>query len=415
MPDTVKAASPFVVMAKPAGSLCNLRCGYCYYLGTDDAIHAGTVGRMTDDTLRRFIKNYMESSPGPVVSFTWHGGEPTLAGLDFYRKAVALQKEFLPDGFSCWNSLQTNGLLLDEEWCAFLAEEHFDVGLSLDGDEENHDLFRRDASGNPTYARIAENARRLMAHGIKPDLLCTVTSFAAKRPLEVYRALRELDTGWIQFIPIVRFDENGALTPDSVTAELYGSFLCEVFDEWVRHDIGRLDVQLFAETANAWNGIPPSLCWMSQTCGRALIVERDGDVYSCDHFVDEEHRLGTVDDGLGVLAETDRQHSFGNAKRDTLSETCRACPYLPCCGGGCPKDRVNGVNILCDGLREFFRRSESQLKTLGALRRRGVSPRECDAALRAIREKMWLGVGRNDPCPCGSGKKAKKCCWDKRP
>ena len=421
MSDTavIKAASPFVVMAKPAGSLCNQRCEYCYYLGTAETLHNAEAGHMSDELLETFIRSYIESSPGPVVSFTWHGGEPTIAGLDFYRRAVRLQKKYLPSGWSCWNNLQTNGLLLDDEWCQFLAEEHFDVGLSMDGDAENHDLMRHDVGGHGTYERVLAAAQRLMGHGIRPDLLCTVTSFASKRPLEIYRALRALNTGWIQFIPIIRRNPDGTLTEDSVTGEQYGSFLCEIFDEWVRSDIGRLDVQLFAETALVWAGGEPSLCWMSQTCGRALIVERDGGVYSCDHFVDLKHRLGSITErSLGEYADAPEQLAFGANKHERLPAKCRSCAYLKLCGGGCPKDREGepeGRNVLCSGLYQFFSHSERQMKLIASLRRRGASNDTIRTAVRNDLLEMWRGVGRNDPCPCGSGKKAKKCCWDKRP
>ncbi len=413
--EVVTAKSPFVVMAKPVGSLCNQRCEYCYYLGTAEQLDNARAGRMSDELLETFVRGYIESSPGPIVQFTWHGGEPTLAGLDFYRRAVELQKEYLPAGWSCWNNLQTNGLLLDDEWCEFIAEEKFDVGLSVDGDVQNHDLMRHDVGGAGTWERVAASARRLMEHGVKPDLLCTVTSYAAERPLEVYRALREFGTGWIQFIPIVRSDGEGGFTPDSVTAEGYGHFLCEIFDEWVRHDVGTTEIQLFAETTHVWGGGAPSLCWMCDTCGRALIVERDGGIYSCDHFVDLDHRLGSVTtDSLGACADSEAQTRFGLEKRDGLDETCRRCKYLHICGGGCPKDRQDGKNVLCAGLYRFFSHSESLLRVLADLRKRGASRQtQQETMLRSLAE-MWRGVGRNDPCPCGSGLKAKKCCWDKR-
>lgn len=419
MSEIVKAASPFVVMAKPAGSLCNLRCEYCYYLGTAETLHNADGSRMSDELLEQFIRDYIESNPGSVVQFTWHGGEPTVAGLDFYRKAVELQKKYLPEGKTCWNNLQTNGMLLDDEWCRFIAEEHFDVGLSLDGDAHNHDLMRRDVGGNGTYERVYAAAKRLQKYGVQPDLLCTVTSYAAKRPLEVYRALRELNTGWIQFIPIIRCDENGNLTEDSVSGADYGYFLCEIFDEWVAHDIGKLEVQLFAETAHVYAGGRPSLCWMSDVCGRALIVERDGGVFSCDHFVDPEHELGRVGEkSLGEFADSERQMRFGLDKRDTLPEKCRNCRYLPMCGGGCPKDRAgtaDGGNVLCEGLYKFFSHSEELLSLIASLRKRGAPAQVIRENVIAKINERWKGIGRNDPCPCGSGLKAKKCCWNKRP
>jgi uncharacterized protein len=376
---------------------------------------------MTDEVLEQMTRQYIEASPGPAVRFTWHGGEPTLAGLDFYRRAVKLQKRYLPEGWSCWNNLQTNGLLLDEEWCAFLAENRFDVGLSVDGGEALHDRFRRDLGGNGTYRRAAEAARRLKTHGIKPDLLCTVTRAAAENPLAAYRALRELDTGWMQFIPIVQ-RESGVVTGESVTPEGYGEFLRTVFDEWILHDLGRLDVQLFAEAARVWAGGAAGLCWMAPTCGRALIVEQDGGVYSCDHFVTPEHRIGAISTShLGELAELPVQRRFGERKRDALPALCQACEWLPVCGGGCPKDRFlltgeseGGLNYLCAGLRGFFSYAKPAADIVTALSRRGHGPEAIMAHLRAQLTALWKGVGRNDPCPCGSGKKAKACCWEKR-
>ena len=335
-----KTSEPFAVMAKPVGPRCNLQCSYCYYLETEQLHTADRSPRMSDETLEAYIRQYIEASPGPVVPFTWHGGEPTLAGLDFYRLAVALEKKYLPEGWSCWNNLQTNGMLLDDEWCAFLAENHFDIGLSIDGAQWIHDEFRKDRGGNGTYQRAAAAVRRLQAHGIQPDLLCTVTSAAANDPLAVYRALRDLRTGWIQFIPIVRRTEDGQVTPDSVTGKAYGDFLCTVFDEWSQNDLGRTEVQMFAETMLVWSGGAASLCWMAPTCGRVLIVEQDGGVYSCDHFVNPEHRLGSIQDStLDALVDQPEQIRFGRDKRDSLPEKCRSCAYLPVCNGGCPKDR----------------------------------------------------------------------------
>lgn len=415
--------APFVAMAKPVGSKCNLRCGYCYYLGTDERIDNGCAAVMDDETLDCFIRRYIGESTGPAVSFTWHGGEPTLAGLDFFKKCVALQKKYLPAGWECWNNLQTNGVLLDEEWCAFLAKERFDVGLSIDGAKPVHDKYRKNAAGAETYDEVYAAAKRLVAHGVRPDLLCTVTSDSAENPLSVYRALRELGTGWVQFIPIVRRDENGDVTPDSVTPEGYGKFLCDIFDEWIYHDLGKTGVQFFLECALVLSGGSASLCWMAPVCGRVLVTERDGGVYACDHFVDSDHRLGSVQtDGLRALVDSERQAAFGNAKREKLTAQCRACPHLALCNGGCMKDRFarsadgeEGHAYLCAGLKAFFDHAVPRLKTLAQLQRAGLAPGAIMERLRAQELQRWKGIGRNDPCPCGSGKKAKNCCWDKKP
>ena len=418
---TNKQTEPFVVMVKPVGSLCNMRCGYCYYL--DTKYESKQARRMSEALLESFIRKYISASPGPVVSFTWHGGEPTLAGLDFYRRAVELQRQYIPEGWSCWNNLQTNGLLLDEKWCAFLAQEHFDVGLSIDGTRWLHDEFRKDQGGGGTYDRAAEAVSRLQAHGIQPDLLCTVNSSTAKEPLAVYHALRNLNTGWMQFIPIVRQAPDGQVTPDSVTGKEYGDFLCAVFDEWIRNDLGKLDIQLFAETALVMAGGSASLCSMAPTCGRVLIVEHDGGVYSCDHFVTPEHRIGNIEtSALDVLVDSPTQRRFGRDKTQKLPGQCRACAYLSLCSGGCPKDRLcvsregePGLNYLCEGFMRFFSHAQEPISQVMEQTKRGISPEAIMSGLRGKERALWRGVGRNDPCPCGSGRKAKNCCWSKRP
>ena len=423
MEHTTRPKNPFVVMAKPIGSLCNLRCSYCYYL--EAGLRNGQLQqyRMSDEMLERYISEYIASNPGPTIQFTWHGGEPTLAGLDFYKKAVELQKKYLPAGWECWNNLQTNGLLLDDEWCEFLKKNRFDIGLSIDGSSAVHDTFRKHPDGRGSYDETVAAVKRLQAHGIQPDLLCTVTSASAKDPLAVYRGLRNLGTGWIQFIPIVCFDDDGNVTLDSITPEGYGKFLCDIFDEWLYHDLGKLDVQLFAEMALVWSGGQASLCWMAPTCGRVLIVEHDGGVYSCDHFVDPDHRIGTLGENtLEELVDLPRQQAFGQSKRDALPTRCKECPWLDLCGGGCLKDRFltdehgdEGLYYLCDGLRELFAHAEKPMKRVMALSRQRLSPDAIMQMLRTEALEKWKGVGRNDPCPCGSGKKAKHCCWNRKP
>lgn len=380
----------FVVMAKPVGSRCNMRCSYCYYLDKGQFSSHASQSRMSFHLLEKLIRQYIEASSGPVVSFTWHGGEPTLAGLDFYKKVVELQKKYLPRGWQAWNNLQTNGLALNDAWCRFLKDNHFDVGLSIDGDAAVHDVIRRDRGGQPTFDRIRRNVQKLQKIGIQPDLLCTVTSLSAKDPLAVYRGLRDLGTGWVQFIPIVVPMPEGGYSPESVSAEEYGHFLCTVFDEWVQNDLGRLDVQLFAETARVWAGGEASLCWMTPTCGRVLIAEEDGSIYSCDHFVDEEHRIGSLNTGkLEAIANCEQQIAFGLSKRDSLTDQCRRCPWLACCNGGCPKDRFDlstdgqpGQYHLCRGLEMFFSHAYQPMTRVMELSRKGLTP---DAIMREMK------------------------------
>ena len=408
------AGRPFVLMVKPVGSACNMRCSYCYYLNTPGS---NPVGRMSRETLEAMIRGYIEAAEGPVVSFTWHGGEPMLAGLDFYREAVDLQKKYLPEGWECWNSLQTNGLALDDEWADFLAEARFDVGLSVDGTRAVHDAFRADAGGNPTYDRVCASVRRLQARGIQPDLLCTVTSWAARQGREVYRALRDMGTGWMQFIPIVVRTADG-VTPDSVSPEAYGTFLQDVFNEWIFHDMGRTEVQLFSETALALSGQEPNLCWLRRTCGHVPVIEKDGGVYACDHYVRPEYRVGSIHgDGLGAIVNGARQTAFGDAKQAGLTGHCRACPWLSLCNGACPKDRFltspegePGQYYLCAGLEKYFSYAVPLLREAMRLSAQGKAPTEITAALLRRERERLRGISRNDPCPCGSGKKFKSCC-----
>ena len=386
---------PFVVMAKPVGSRCNMRCAYCYYLEKGQFSAHARQTRMSFDLLEKLIRQTIEASDGPVVSFTWHGGEPTLAGIDFYKKAVELERKYLPRGWQAWNNLQTNGLMLNDAWCKFLRDNRFDVGLSIDGAAWVHDKNRRDRGGAGTYERVVKAARRLQAVGIQPDLLCTVNADSAADPLGVYRGLRELGTGWAQFIPIVVRLPDGSIAPESVTPDDYGDFLCAVFDEWVTHDLGILDVQLFAETARIWAGGEASLCWMVPTCGRVLIAEEDGSVYSCDHFVDGEHRLGNLANAkLEALANSGRQFKFGDAKRDALTAECRRCPWLSCCNGGCLKDRFGlsedgepGQYYLCRGLKKFFSHAHGPMKRVMELSSQGLKPPQI---MERIREESGI-------------------------
>jgi uncharacterized protein len=328
---------------------------------------------MSDETLERFVTQYIAASPGPEVSFVWHGGEPTLAGLDFYRRVVELQARHLPPGWTAWNNLQTNGVLLDDEWCAFLAGHRFDVGVSIDGTRAIHDAGRPDPRGRGSYQAAVTAVRRLQAHGVQPDLLCTVTDATTRAPLAVYRSLRALGTGWLQFIPVL----------GHVDGEAYGDFLGAIFDEWVYNDLGRTEVQLFAETARLLAGGTAGVCWLAPTCGRALVVEADGSVYSCDHFVNPAHRLGDVATAdLGDLARSPRQRAFGDAKR-TLPAQCRQCPWLTLCRGGCPKDRLpDGVNHLCGGLTRFYAHAVPRIRRVIGLTRLGHAPAQIMAQLR---------------------------------
>jgi uncharacterized protein len=347
---------------------------------------------MNEETLEAFLVSFIASSPGPIIQIVWHGGEPTLAGLSFYRKAVELERKHLPEGWEIWNNLQTNGLLLDDEWCTFLNEEGFDVGLSVDGSKWLHDKNRTDLGGRPTYKKVSQACALLRKHGIKPDLLCTVTQETAEKPLAAYQSLKGLGTGWMQFIPIVIWGEGGRIEKGSVSALSYGKFLCAVFDEWATHDIGRIGVQLFAEMSLVLRGVRSSVCWMAPTCGRVAVVEVDGSVYSCDHFVNEGHRIGSVFEGnLARIVDSDAQTRFGREKKEGLSQKCLSCEWAGLCNGGCPKDWADldgqKVNCLCEGLRYFYAHSVEPLKRiLGALDRE-------EPVLR-VQQKMRAELGK---------------------
>ena len=352
-------------MAKPVGSRCNMRCAYCYYLGKGKFSSHETQTVMSDELLEKLIRETVTGQFGPTVSFVWHGGEPTLAGIPFYRRALQLERRYIQPGQHIWNNIQTNGLLIDDKWAQFLKKHNFDVGVSIDGDGLVHDTNRPDAGGHGTWEKVVKGIRTLQKYELQPDLLCTVNSESVKDPLRVYRALRELNTGWIQFIPImVRTDDGGEpeLSAESISGEDYGRFLCTIFDEWVSNDIGSCDVQFFAECAHIMAGSSPSLCWMAPTCGRVLIAEEDGAIYACDHFVDDEHRLGMLaTDDLQTMADSPEQQAFGDFKLTGLTAECRACPYLKYCNGACPKDRYGrsadgeyGQYWLCSGLKMFF-------------------------------------------------------------
>lgn len=366
---------------------------------------------MDEELLEEVIRNYFASTHGPIVSFIWHGGEPMLRGLSFYRKAVELQKKYLPQGWQCWNNLQTNGLLMNEEWCRFLRKEHFDVGISIDGTRFNHDYYRIDKQENPTYDRIIANIKLLQKHGLQPDLLCTVNDETSQSPYEVYESLKKLNTGWMQFIPVVNKDEEGNVIGQSVDSRQYGEFLKTIFNQWLFNDLGKTNVQLFAEMLNVYAGGYQTVCWLLPECGKVLVVESDGKVYSCDHYVNESHCLGSIKDmTFGEMMSSSQQVSFGKAKRN-LNDKCLNCRYLKICNGGCPKDRnKDNYNYLCDGMLELFNYADSYLNETVRQLKNGKKPDAIMNSLKNIRLEKWGKILPNNLCPCGSGRKFKHCC-----
>jgi uncharacterized protein len=348
-------------MLKPRGAICNLDCTYCYYL-KKETLYPGSDFRMSDEVLDAFTRQYIESQSGPEIVFGWQGGEPTLMGLDFFRRALALQRRYAPEGVTISNTIQTNGVSLNDEWCRFLGQNRFLVGISIDGPQSLHDAYRVDKGGKPTFDGVMAGLRLLQSHGVEFNVLTTVHAANAPHPGEVYTFLRDVvEARFVQFIPIVERTGREA-SAESVPARAYGDFLSGVFDDWVRHDVGRVFVQIFDVALAAWAKQNPGLCIFQKTCGTALAVEHTGDVYSCDHYVTPAYRLGNLmDRALPVLVGSDDQRAFGAAKRMTLPEYCRKCEVRFVCNGGCPKNRFiqtpdgeSGLNYLCEGYKTFF-------------------------------------------------------------
>lgn len=371
-------ASPLYVMTKPVGSLCNLTCKYCYYLEKSN-LYADQPRRqlqMSDETLECFIRQYIEAQTQPQVLFTWHGGEPLMRPISFYQKALALQRQYA-GGRLIDNCLQTNGTLLTDEWCRFLHDNNFLVGVSIDGPQEFHDEYRRARGGQPSFYRVMKGIELLERHGVEWNAMGVVNDFNADYPLDVYHFYKEIGCKYIQFTPIVErilphadgrhlasmADEaEGELADFSVRPGQFAHFACTIFDEWVRHDVGEVFVQLFDSTLARWVGQAPGVCSMAETCGHAAVIEANGDLYTCDHFVFPEYRLGNIHrDTITAMLYSARQRDFGRAKRDALPSQCHTCPWLFACNGGCPKDRFRttvqgapGLNYLCQDYRRFF-------------------------------------------------------------
>jgi uncharacterized protein len=416
----VKASREFQIFAKPAGAACNLDCRYCYYLQEDRLYPESESFRMPDDLLEDYIRQQIAIAPERSISFFWHGGEPTVLGIDYFRKITELQRKHLPPGRRIDNGIQTNGALLDDDWCRFFAAERFSVGLSLDGPAALHDVYRLTKDGKPTHRQVMQGYRLLLKHKIPVDLLCVVHAGNVRHPLQVYRFFKEIKAQYISFIPLVEEEPalRGGTSERTVPADAFGDFLCAVFGEWVRQDIGRIIVQIFEEAARPAYGQDHSLCIFRPTCGDVPVVEHNGDFYSCDHFVTPGHRLGNIrTTPLLELIEHPAQHAFGQAKREALPRYCRECDVREMCNGGCPKDRIirtpdgeAGLNYLCGGYRRFFAYCRDYTRQMAALRLAGQPPERMMQVLRDAEVKAHPAAGRNDPCPCGSGRKYKKCC-----
>lgn len=372
----------FTTMVKPVGSLCNMRCKYCYYLDKA-ALYDYRQPQMDDRLLESYIRANIEGNNSPVIAFAWHGGEPLLAGKEFFRKAVALQQRYA-EGKTVENSIQTNGLLVDDEWCQIFRDNNFLVGVSIDGPEHIHDAHRVDAGGNPTFARVMKGIERLYRNRVEYNTLTTVNIHSEGRGAEVYKFLRQISV-FMQFLPVAELlcdgrvqspeNEGADVAPWSVSAKGFGQFMCDIFDIWVKNDVGRRYVQLFDATLALMVGVQPSVCSLCETCGSGLTVEHNGDVYCCDHFVYPQYKIGNIHtDRLADLAYCDRQFEFGVAKRALLPRECRHCKFYNLCHGECPKHRFiadntgeYGKNYLCDGYRMFYEHTESAMMRMKQL------------------------------------------------
>ncbi|TVR53418.1 MAG: anaerobic sulfatase-maturation protein [Puniceicoccaceae bacterium] len=408
------ASRPFHVMTKPIGSLCNLDCKYCFYLEKEHLYPDKRNFRMSDEVLEAYIRQYIEQQPGPEVSFAWQGGEPTLLGVEFFEKVVALQSKY-SGGKSISNALQTNGTLLDDDWGRFLRRHSFLVGLSVDGPRKLHDAYRVDKGQRPTFDKVMRGLGFLKKHQVDFNTLTVVHRENSKHPLEVYRFLKDIGSGFIQFIPLVErkagVEEeklglwlaeppdpeadaySGTVTSWSVRPERYGEFLCTIFDEWVTRDVGRYFVQLFDVALGNWIGAGSGLCVFAETCGRAMAMEHNGDLYSCDHYVYPKYKLGNILNGtIGEMADGKRQRKFGDDKRDALPRYCRECEVRFACNGECPKHRFietpdgePGLNYLCAAYKRFFNHIDPSMQAMGQLLQRGMAPA---MVMEMARERM---------------------------
>lgn len=375
-------ARPLYVMLKPVGSKCNLNCDYCYYLEKEN-LYNNRNQVMSENLLERFIKQYIDSQTMPDIMFTWHGGETLMRPISFYKKAIELQKKYA-NGRNIDNSIQTNGTLLNDDWCKFFKENNFLVGISIDGPKDFHDEYRRDKMGRPSFHRVMKGIELLKKHGVEFNCMAVVNDYNVDYPLEFYNFFKDIDCKYIQFTPIVERlriqeptenisllklatakedDHEAELAPFTVNADKWGDFLCSIFDEWVKEDVGKIFVQIFDSTLANWVGENPGVCTMAKTCGHAGVMEFNGDVYSCDHFVFPEYKLGNIyDDTLTSMMYSNKQQTFGNDKFDKLPQQCRECDVLFACYGECPKNRFikdkygnKGLNYLCKGYYKFFK------------------------------------------------------------
>ncbi len=458
-PRPANAPPYFHVMAKPTGAICNLDCEYCFFL-SKEALYPGSPFRMQNDILEAYIRQVIESHQAPQVTIAWQGGEPTLMGLEFFESAMQLVQKYATGSVTIDHTIQTNGTKLDDAWCAFFKKHNFLVGLSMDGPKEMHDAYRVDKRGEGTFDQVMAAARLLQQHKVEFNILCTVHARNADHPMEVYRFFRdEVKTDFIQFIPIIErstrallpvanrgwgdqhlqspeeidglpmaksskrplYTLTGSLvTKRSVKAEQWGNFLNAIYDEWVRNDVGQVFIQTFESALGSWVGQGASVCIHRETCGDALALEHNGDLYSCDHFVEPKYFLGNIkEEHMLNMVASEQQRKFGTDKRDTLPRYCRECPVRFACHGGCPRNRFirtpdgeSGLNFLCAGYKAFFTHIDYPMRLMAALLRQGRYADEVMGILAKADSEFLEALAKanpNDPCPCSSGKKVKAC------
>ena len=441
----VENAPPaFHLLVKPTGAICNLDCKYCFFL-SKEMLYPGSRFRMADDLLETYIKQLLESHQVPEVNIAWQGGEPTLMGLDFFKRVVELANTYKKPGQQVAHTMQTNGTKLDEAWVAFFKENNFLIGLSVDGTKAMHDTYRVNKGGAGSFDQVMRGLDVLKEYAVDFNILCTVHNANADHGAEVYRFFRdELGAEFMQFIPIVEranetllplanvgwserdggerplyVQQGNLVTERSVKSKQYGRFLIDIFEEWVRRDVGQVYVQLFDVTLGSWVG-QHNLCIFSPTCGNALALEHNGDLYACDHYVEPDYLLGNIHEThMLELVASDKQRQFGQDKLDTLPQYCLDCDVRFACHGGCPRNRFittpdgePGLNYLCAGYKDFFHHVTRPMNIMAALLKENRAPSEIVklyAQEDAQQAQAFAKVGRNEPCPCGSGKKFKQC------
>jgi uncharacterized protein len=406
---------PFHLLVKPTGARCNLACAYCFFLPKEQ-LYRGSAFRMSDEVLETYVRQLLHAQPGPEVMVAWQGGEPTLMGIDFFERAVALVEKHRSPRQRVSYTIQTNGIVLDDEWCAFFKRHQFLVGLSLDGPKALHDAYRVTKGGHGSFDLVMRGWERLCAHGVDVNILCAVHAANGDHPLDVYRFFRDrLGARFVQFIPIVERDLDASglplpavgpgtagaqVTGRSIGAAQFGRFLCQVFDEWVRRDVGTVFVQMFDVALASWIG-EPSLCIFSPTCGNGPILEHNGDVYACDHYVEPEYLIGNVlETPLAEIVASDRQRRFGEDKLTSLPACCRTCEVLAACYGECPRNRFveapdgeRGLNYLCAAYKMFFNHVAEPMAVMADALRRGLAP-SVVMAWRAERDRLPAGRPR---------------------